>query len=80
MIVRHVLRAALTPILSVIAQSLESARTRPHGPRKDWYVGGAREPTFLHDDPEVMQMTIVEHGCQILAIPTVRRSFEKTEL
>jgi imidazolonepropionase-like amidohydrolase len=32
---------ALTPTLSVIAQSLESVRTRPDGPRKDWYVGGA---------------------------------------
>jgi imidazolonepropionase-like amidohydrolase len=32
---------ALTPTLSVIAQSLPGMRRRPDGPRKDWYVAGA---------------------------------------
>ncbi|HEY1486001.1 MAG TPA: amidohydrolase family protein [Micromonosporaceae bacterium] len=32
---------ALTPTLTVISRSLESVRSAPDGPRKDWYVGGA---------------------------------------
>ena len=32
---------ALTPTLTVITGSLERAMSRPDGPRKDWYVGGA---------------------------------------
>jgi imidazolonepropionase-like amidohydrolase len=32
---------ALTPTLTVITAGLETARTRPDGPRKEWYLRGA---------------------------------------
>ena len=31
----------LTPTLAVISATLQDAATRPDGPRKDWYLGGA---------------------------------------
>jgi imidazolonepropionase-like amidohydrolase len=32
---------ALTPTLAVISSALKDVRTRPDGPRRDWYLGGA---------------------------------------
>jgi hypothetical protein len=40
----------------------------------------ARKPAFLHDDPEVMQMSIVEHASRVLAVSVDIRHFEKAEV
>jgi hypothetical protein len=51
---------ALTPTLSVITSSLAKVRSRPDGPRKDWYVTGASAHPAL-------TVAAVEAGVVVLA-------------
>jgi imidazolonepropionase-like amidohydrolase len=51
---------ALTPTLSVITAALGRSRTRPDGPRKDWYVAGAS----VHGQ---LTASAVEAGVTVLA-------------
>jgi imidazolonepropionase-like amidohydrolase len=51
---------ALTPTLQAIMETLDSVRTRPEGPRKDWYLGGAT----AHPD---LAVAAAEAGVTILA-------------